>query len=282
MLLWIFLKLAQLFPKKWHPFHASKNGVLDLNYSDFEYNHSQKLLELYNEHIMKNEWKWKKILDIGCGAGGKWVYIAEKYGSHVTGIDVSENFLQQAENFAIEKEVSDITNFFYRSALDTLFPDNSFDIIIMSDVLEHIPDTENLLVEALRVLKPGWRILFDFAPYYHYFWHHLWDTLPIPWLHLYTSESFRIALYKRSLIGLADKDKRIALRIWKIGNTEKISYLNKITIKKFNSIILKLDKNRDYRSLQIKYFMLKNMHFLYKIPLIREIAIRHIVGSIKK
>ena len=55
------------------------------------------------------------------------------------------------------------------NALNMEFSDNKFDIILMSDVLEHIPQTQVLINEALRVLKPGGKILFDFAPYYHYF-----------------------------------------------------------------------------------------------------------------
>jgi ubiquinone/menaquinone biosynthesis C-methylase UbiE len=39
------------------------------------------------------------------------------------------------------------------SALDMTFKNESFDIIIMSDVLEHIPNTEKLFEEVFRVLK---------------------------------------------------------------------------------------------------------------------------------
>lgn len=49
------------------------------------------------------------------------------------------------------------------------FEQETFDVIIMSDVLEHIPETEKLFSEVYRVLKKGGVVLFDFAPYYHYF-----------------------------------------------------------------------------------------------------------------
>lgn len=48
------------------------------------------------------------------------------------------------------------------------FEENSFDMILMSDVLEHIPNTQKLISEAIRVTKKSGKILFDFAPYYHY------------------------------------------------------------------------------------------------------------------
>lgn len=277
-----FLYLAKIFPQKEHPFHSSKNGILDLNYSDFEYKHTKNLLLQYKEYVTDKDWEDKKILDVGCGAGGKWVYIAEKYNSEVVGIDLSKEFLWQAEAFAKEKLQHDNTRFLFQSALETEFSDNSFDIILMSDVLEHIPNTEILLEEVMRILKPWGKILFDFAPYYHYFGHHLWDTLPIPWLHVFTSEKFRISLYKRSVCALPDGNKRIELRISKENNKEKISYLNKITLKNFINIISKYDNKDNNKSLQIKYFMLKNANFMLNIPLIREIWIRHIVWCIKK
>ena len=43
-------------------------------------------------------------------------------------------------------------------ALDLPFPDNSFDRVIVSEVLEHIWDDERALVEMVRVLRPGGRL----------------------------------------------------------------------------------------------------------------------------
>jgi hypothetical protein len=41
----------------------------------------------------------------------------------------------------------------------------------------------------------------------------MWDTIQIPWLHIFTTEKFRIELYKKSVENLADAEKRIDLRI---------------------------------------------------------------------
>lgn len=43
-------------------------------------------------------------------------------------------------------------------ALGLPFPDASFDVVIVSEVMEHIPDDEGVLAEMARVLKPGGRI----------------------------------------------------------------------------------------------------------------------------
>ena len=277
------LKLnKKYFFKKPHPFNTSKKGVLNLNYSDFEYSHAKDLLAMYSEFIDLKEFKNKSILEVGCGAWGKSVYIAEKYDSNVTWLDINDNFLSQARIKSKEHNVDNKAEFINVSALDTKFDDNMFDIIIMSDVIEHIPNTELLFDEMFRVLKKGWIILFDFASYYHYFWHHLWDTIQIPWIHIFFTDKFLIKLYKESVKWLVDWDSRIKLRIWNNNWKEVFDYLNNITRKDFEKIIWNFLSKSNTQSHNIKYFMLKNFNFLSKIPLLREIFIRHIIWYIKK
>lgn len=269
------------FFKKQHPFNKSKNWVLNINYSDFEYEQTKNLLDMYGHFIDLNILKNKNILEIWCWGWGKSVYLSENYNSEVTGIDLSENFISQAIEKAKDKKVDKKTHFFLKDALDTGFEADKFDIIILSDVIEHIPNTEALLKESLRILKPKGIILFDFAPYFHYFWHHIWDTVQIPWLHLFTTEGFRIKLYKKSIEWFVDWDKRISLRIWKNRGRDSFTYLNKIMRKDFERIISKLIKENNVKT-HIKYYMLKNQSIFSKIPFIREVFIRHIVWTIKK
>jgi ubiquinone/menaquinone biosynthesis C-methylase UbiE len=279
----LFLQINNVFPRKHHPFHDLKNGMSDMNYTEFEYNHCSQLLDQYKNFIDLSELKGKKILEIGCGWGWKSIYISEKYNAEVIGVDLNLDFLSQAITKSVEKNVQDKVKFIEMDALNMDFWDNEFDIILMSDVLEHIPQTEVLMKEVLRVLKHGWKVLFDFAPYYHYFWHHMWDTIQIPWLHLFTTESFRIALYKESVKDLPDASKRIALRIGKNNkNKEVFTYLNGITRKDFEYIMTECEEKLRLQGCTIKYFMLKNINIIWSIPILREIFIRHIVGVIKK
>ncbi|MCP4524006.1 MAG: class I SAM-dependent methyltransferase [Candidatus Gracilibacteria bacterium] len=279
----LFFQVNRLFFHKHHPFHDLKNGINDLNYTDFEYSHCRQMLEQYQGFINLEELRNKKILEIGCGGGGKIIYISEKYNCEAIGVDIHLGFLDQAIKKAEEKNVSDKVTFQEQNALSLDFYENSFDFILMSDVLEHIPETRKLIHEVTRVLKPGGKILFDFAPYYHYFGHHLWDTIQIPWLHLFTTESCRIALYKKSVEGFPDAQKRIDLRIGKQNNgTETFSYLNKITRKQFESIIFECEDKKMFDKCTISYFMLKNITTLGRIPFLREMFIRHIVGVIRK
>lgn len=278
-----FLQLNKLFPKKHHPFHDLKNGIHDLNYTDFEYAHTEQLLKMYKDFYDFSELKWKKILEIWCGWWGKVIYISEHFDCSAVWIDLNLNFLSQAKSKAQEKWVESKVSFLEMNALELKFDDDEFDMVFMSDVLEHIPNTDKLIKEVCRVTKKDWSILFDFAPYYHYFGHHLWDTIQIPWLHLITTEKFRIDLYKQSVKGFPDADKRIDLRIWKNNNgQESFTYLNGITRKKFENIISKCEEMWIFKKCTISYFMLKNILILNKIPFLREIGIRHIVWVLKK
>ena len=298
----LILKInKKYFFKKTHPFNIEKDWVLNLNYSDFEYNHTEELLDRYNKlvpiaKILGTGTPKTKILEVWCGGWWKSVYIAEKYNCEVIWIDVEDNFLKQAQDFARQKQVDKLVHFYKKSALDTGFEVDKFDIIIMSDVIEHIPETEKLFNEMWRILKPGWVILFDFAPYYHYFGHHLWDSIQIPWIHLFFSDKFLIKLYKKSVENLIDGEQRINLRINLVpvpkdknlspgtGTKfeEAFTYLNKITRKDFEKIVWRFVKKNKIKDLKINYYMLKNMNFLAKIPFFREIFIRHIVWYIKK
>jgi ubiquinone/menaquinone biosynthesis C-methylase UbiE len=61
--------------------------------------------------------------------------------------------LDQAENKAKKHLVENNVKFLEMNALDMQFIDNEFDYVLMSDVLEHIPHTDILMKESLRVLK---------------------------------------------------------------------------------------------------------------------------------
>jgi len=217
-----------------------------------------------------------RVLDIGAGTGvmSEFAYQCRNDLALVA-IDPAEGMLKFATEYIETQE---------GIAEDLPFDDNSFDVIIMSDVIEHIPNTEDLFDEMWRILKKDWIILFDFAPYYHYFWHHLWDTIQIPWIHIFFTDNFLIKLYKKSVENLADKKERINLRVWIDDNNNQVfDYLNKIKRKNFESIVnLFLKKNNINKSYNIKYYMLKNLNIFSRIPLFREIFIKHIVWYIKK
>jgi len=115
---------------------------MDPYYLQRRLNELKKILEEYDKHI--------EILDIGCGTG-EFIQYANKLGYLNTyGIDISLTLVNIAKDKGIEKiAVADACNI--------PFKDNEFDFIILADVIEHIPNYGDCLMEAHRVLKKGGR-----------------------------------------------------------------------------------------------------------------------------
>ena len=111
-----------------------------------------------------------KILDIGCGSGR---HICEAFrieGVTVVGADVNFDDMVEARgklNFH-EKVGEHGGGVWALSAADVNnlpFKNNSFDLVICSEVLEHIPDHETAVFEIMRVLKPGCNLVVSVPRY---------------------------------------------------------------------------------------------------------------------
>jgi len=102
------------------------------------------------ETIHKNFSRKIDLLDIGCG-GGLLTNPAALAGHRVSGIDLSLNSLEIAQQFDTTKSVH------YLTANANLLPFNasSFDVVTAMDILEHVENPDKLIEEASRVLRPG-------------------------------------------------------------------------------------------------------------------------------
>jgi tocopherol O-methyltransferase len=96
-----------------------------------------------------------RILDVGCGIGGPALYLAGALGCTVEGITLSEAQAARATENARAAAVADRTAFRTRDALDSGYPDGSFDAVWAMESLMHIHDRAAFFAEALRVLRPG-------------------------------------------------------------------------------------------------------------------------------
>ena len=108
------------------------------------------------------------ILDIGCGDGGVMVPFLEM-GCRTTGIELDAQKAGFAKEFLSDYLASGKTsivnlNIYEEAALATYR--SQFDLIILKDVIEHIPDQEKFLPYLRQFLKPGGRIYLGFPPWY--------------------------------------------------------------------------------------------------------------------
>ena len=95
----------------------------------------------------------ERVLDLGCGAG-RFVAALRDGGADPVGVEIAEAALERARRNAPGAD------------LRLLEPDGSLplehgsvDLVWCSEVLEHVADTEHLLLEARRVLRRGGRLL---------------------------------------------------------------------------------------------------------------------------
>jgi len=80
------------------------------------------------------------VLDVGCGLGGAARFVASRYGSRVTGIDLTAEYVETGQQ---------------GSALSMPFAEDNFDGAYMLHVGMNIEDKEKLAAEVARVLRPG-------------------------------------------------------------------------------------------------------------------------------
>jgi SAM-dependent methyltransferase len=98
-----------------------------------------------------------RILDIGSGIGGPARFLARTRGVSVTGIDLTEAFVETAEALSRRCGLADRVTFRQASATAMPLPDDSFDGATMIHVGMNIADKARVFAEARRVLRNGAR-----------------------------------------------------------------------------------------------------------------------------
>lgn len=85
-----------------------------------------------------------KILDVGCATGNYCVKL-KKLGFSCVGIDINKKY--------VEKSIENNVESYLMDAMNLKFPDNSFDTILLFEVLEHVENPRRIIKEAKRVAK---------------------------------------------------------------------------------------------------------------------------------
>ena len=101
-----------------------------------------------------------KVIDVGCGAG-RHSYEAYRRGADVIAFDQNAEELAEVDTMlaamgeAGEAPRSAKAQVVVGDALALTYADDSFDAVIASEILEHIPDDTTAIAELTRVLRPG-------------------------------------------------------------------------------------------------------------------------------
>jgi len=98
-----------------------------------------------------------RILEIGCGDGALLGLLHRRLGLAVDGVDTNEQGLDFAREMFVKHKLNG--NFKYVESYDTGYGSDCFDLVVCSDVIEHVEDPQTMLQEIHRVLKPGGRLI---------------------------------------------------------------------------------------------------------------------------
>lgn len=98
-----------------------------------------------------------QVLDVGCGIGGPARFFAETHRCRVTGLDLTEEFVQVAAELTRRCGLGDLVSYRQGSALDLPFDAGTFDAATLIHVGMNIADKGKAFENVRRVLKPGGR-----------------------------------------------------------------------------------------------------------------------------
>ena len=157
---------------------SQPEGGYSTTYSLFDDAVSAQLRqEIYGEDIGQNSWltadehrswlAWLNLtpethaLEVACGSGGPALFLARTTGARVTGVDIDEQGVAQANRMAQALSLAERADFQQADASQPLpFEDATFDAILCIDAINHLPDRLAVLGEWRRMLKPDGRLLF--------------------------------------------------------------------------------------------------------------------------
>ena len=144
-----------------------------------------------------------KLLDIGCGVGD-FLHVAENKGWQCTGVEPSE----EAREIARQRIKGDLL---YSEDLEQL-PDQSFDLITMWHVLEHVDDLKWQVAQLQRLIKPNGRIVIAVPNYRSYdgrFYNAYWAAYDVPRHLNHFNKTVLTKLFKTSGLSLVSMDKLV-------------------------------------------------------------------------
>jgi len=95
------------------------------------------------------------ILDIGCGLGGPARYIAQRFRCRVSGLDITELFVDAANKLTALLRMDEQVQVRLGDGQELPYPDACFDGAYAQHVTMNVPDRRRFFAEAYRVLRPG-------------------------------------------------------------------------------------------------------------------------------
>lgn len=109
----------------------------------------EKVRQIFRE-LPKNQ----KVLDVGCGNGTLLSPLASLHELH--GVEIAEDLVERANKVGVRAVIHDV------ESSPMPFPDKTFDAVYCGETIEHQVDTDWLIAEINRVLKPGGKLILTY------------------------------------------------------------------------------------------------------------------------
>lgn len=173
-------------------FHKDKQRYFDYQY----WTARDYILPFVAEFL--SEQKPLQVLEIGCAEAGVLKAFVEQ-GHSCTGIELSEYRLADARIFLKEAYQGGQIRFVNKNIYDIRVEEDlgtQYDLILLKDVIEHIPNQGQVLAKMKDFLKPGGLIFFGFPPWQMPFGGHqqICDSRflrYLPWFHMLPADIYR-------------------------------------------------------------------------------------------
>jgi len=133
------------------------NDALEFDYWRKEKFNSNEIRRNQSVYAISNVKKGSKVLDVGSGRGWFSLYAA-KQGALVSALDLSEDNLQKIKT--TDPRITTI----YGDACDVPIQDTKYDLIVALEVMEHLVNPQEALLNWKRLLKPNATLLIT-VPY---------------------------------------------------------------------------------------------------------------------
>lgn len=198
-----------------YEFHGDKSRYFDM---------TRKVTEGHIIPFLKEQGCWKdgmQVLEIGCGEAGV-LKAFTNLGCKTFGIELEESRLEFARSFMAGELESGQVQFMNKDIYDVDVErdiGHGFDLVILKDVIEHIPDQARFMPQLHKFLNPGGVVFFAFPPWYMPYGGHQ-QVLPgkmasrLPWYHLLPGQLYPLTL---KALGVPQNSIRTMLEIRDTG-----------------------------------------------------------------
>lgn len=225
----------------------------------------------------------KRVLEIGCGLGGRSAWLAQNGPREVVAIDINGPEIELARKLTAEKFPHLDNLHLVHSQEDVRSEIGAFDIVLLIDSLEHVQSPFKIVKLAHSYTRPGGRAYFTTCGWFH----HAGSHTGIPFVNLFFGDETILNFIRWQVSrpeyqpSMWDSDPPIAR--WK-GiydlRDRPGEYLNKVTIRQMNKLVrYSLFGTGKLHVMGFRNRRLKWLNPFSKVPGVQEIVHSCVIGE---